>query len=330
MRIFVTHPVAPDVLAELRDVHTVTLWPGPYPIPPRALADGLAAADGALVMLTDRVDDESLSRASTLRVVANMAVGFDNIDREAASRRGILVTNTPDVLTEATAEFTWTLILALTRGLISARDALYAGHWTYWAPDGFLGRELYGKTLGIIGLGRIGGAVARRAAAFGMEVVSLGPRGDGPYRRLSQAVFLASADVVSLHLPLTQETRHLADGAFFSAMKPGSYFINTARGGLVDEGALLSALDAGPVLGAALDVFDEEPIDGRHPLARHPRVLVTPHMGSATVETRTAMARRAAENLLAALSGRRPRDLVNPESFPGGAGEGFTSPAKKA
>jgi glyoxylate reductase len=323
MRIFVSQPVAAAVVAELSAAHHVMLWPGPYPVPPRALPDALVGAEGALTMLTDHLGPSILQEAPRLRMVANMAVGFDNIDVKTATGLGILVTNTPDVLTEATAEFTWTLILALARGLIPARDALYGGAWTHWAPDGFLGRELVGKTLGIVGLGRIGRAVARRAEGFGMNVVGLGHRGQGPYPRLPQDEFLARADVVSLHVPLSADTRSLADGPFFAAMKPGAFFINTARGGLVDETALLAALERGHLAGAALDVFQQEPIDGRHPLAAHPRVLVTPHMASATVETRTAMARRAARNLMAGLAGERPPDLVNPEAFPGRAGEGF-------
>src|SRR5579875_1672052 len=199
MRVFVSHPIAEDALAALSVAADVRVWPGPHPISARALKEGLAHADGALVTLNDRVDRDILQGAVRLRAVANMAVGFDNIDLEAATQAGVLVTNTPDVLTEATAEFTWTLILALVRGLIPAREALYAGAWRYWAPDGFLGRELTGRTLGIIGLGRIGRAVARRAAAFGMAVVARGPGGSGgPYPRLPQAELLARADVVSL------------------------------------------------------------------------------------------------------------------------------------
>lgn len=317
MRVFVTAPLWDEVLDVLSKRHQVDIWPGPYPVPAAALAVGIRDADGVLCMLTDHLPAKLLEEAPTLRVVANMAVGFDNIDVDAATRLGILVTNTPDVLTEATAEFTWTLILALVRGLVPAREALLAGSWTHWAPDAFLGHELSSKTLGIVGLGRIGQAVARRAAAFGMEVTALGGRSGGSYPRLARAEFLARADVVSLHLPLTGETAQIADRSFFGAMKPGAFFVNTARGGLVDEGALLDALDGGRLGGAALDVFAEEPIDGRHPLARHPRVLATPHMGSATLETRTAMARRAVANLIAALAGERPRDLVNPQAYGG-------------
>ena len=315
MRVFVTAALWAEVLEELCQEHRVEVWPGPYPVPQGALGAGMKDADGVLSMLTDVVSAELLDAAPTLKVVANMAVGFDNIDVDAATRRGILVTNTPDVLTEATAEFTWTLILALVRGLVPARQALLDGAWTHWAHDGFLGRELDGKTLGIVGLGRIGQAVARRAAAFGMEVAALGERGAGPYPRLSRAEFLSRADVVSLHVPLTDETALMADRSFFAAMKPGAFFVNIARGGLVDEAALLESLEDGHLGGAALDVFYKEPIDGRHSLARHPRILVTPHMGSATLETRTAMARRAVRNLRAALAGQRPRDLVNPAAY---------------
>jgi glyoxylate reductase len=311
MRALVTQPIAASALEALQTVGEVTVWPGPYPIPPEALAKELAQVDGVLTMLTDRVDADLLARAPNLLAVANMAVGYDNIDVEAATRAGVWVTHTPDVLTEATAQLTWALILALTRGLIPAREALLAGEWRYWSPDGFLGRELTGKTLGIVGWGRIGRAVGAKAPAFGMRVVALGTKAAGDVERLDPDVFWAAADVVSLHAPLTPSTVGMVGRDQLGRMRPGSYLVNTARGPLVDEAALLWALDYGPLAGAALDVFAEEPVDGRRPLVRHPRVLATPHIGSATVETRERMAMMAAQDLARMLAGDAPLHPVN-------------------
>ncbi len=312
-RIVVTRRIHPDALDALKAHGEVILWDEDRPIPAPTLRTWLRDADACLSMLTDRFGEEELHETGPLKVISNMAVGFDNIDVAAASRYGVIVTNTPDVLTEATAELTWALMLALMRNLVPARDALLAGDWRDWKPDGFLGAELFGKTLGIVGWGRIGRAVARRAHAFGMDVIAL-RRPKSPHqdvRRLPLKSFLAQADVVSLHLPLTPETHGLIDARWFHDMKPGAFFINTARGPLVDEAALKNALDAGKIQGAALDVFSEEPVSGGHPLAAHPRVLATPHIGSATRETRRAMALRAAQNIMAVLKGETPPDWVN-------------------
>ncbi|MCY0898815.1 MAG: D-glycerate dehydrogenase [Firmicutes bacterium] len=319
--IVVTRAIHPDALSLLNQHGTVRLWDQPHPIPRGVLQDWLKDADAALTMLTDRIDDGVLNDASSLRVVSNMAVGYDNLDLVALTHHGILATNTPDVLTEATAELTWALILALLRGLVPSREALLAGEWTSWSPDAFLGTEVSGKTLGIVGLGRIGLAVARRSPAFNVRAVALEsgkavPHAS-PFPRLPRREFLESADIVSLHVPLTASTRHLVNREWLDAMKSGSFLVNTARGAIVDELALKEALDSGKLAGAALDVFNEEPINGHHPLASHPRVLATPHIGSATYETRRQMALRAAGNLVTALSGKRPPDLLNGEAWPG-------------
>lgn len=320
MRVLLTHPVDARPLTRLAERTHLTTWPGPYPIPTDHLAREVARCDGLVCLLADYVSSHVLDKSPRLRVVANVAVGYDNIDVGHAARLGVAVTNTPDVLTEATAELTWAVLLALVRGVVPARQALLDGEWRYWSPTGFLGRGLDGKTLGVVGLGRIGRAVAARAAAFGMSVVALGSRGHGPYPRLEREAFLAAADVVTLHVPLMPDTRRMVDESFLARMKPGAFLVNTARGGLVDEDALLGALNTGRLAGAALDVFDREPVDGRHPLAAHPRVLATPHIGSATVETRAAMAERAVDNVVRALAGVRPRDLVNPTAWPGRCG----------
>lgn len=316
-RVLLTHPVDRGAWARLAEHTNLTVWPGPYPIPAEALARELSSRDGLVCLLADVIASTLLDQSPNLRAVANLAVGYDNIDVAHASRLGIAVTNTPDVLTEATAELTWAILLALVRGVVPARQALLDGQWRYWSPTGFLGRGLFGQTLGIVGMGRIGRAVAASAPAFGMSVVALGSRGTHPYPRLERDAFLAAADVVALHVPLTRDTLRMVDASFLAGMKPGAFLVNTARGGLVDEGALLAALDRGQLAGAALDVFEQEPVDGQHPLASHPRVLATPHIGSATVATRAAMADRAVDNLLMALAGQRPRDLVNPYAWPG-------------
>lgn len=319
-RIIVTRRIHQDALDALKAQGDVIVWDEDRPIPAPTLRAWLRDADACLSMLSDRLGEEVLREPGALKVISNMAVGFDNIDLAAASRYGIIVTNTPDVLTEATAELTWALMLTLMRNLVPARDALLAGEWRDWKPDGFLGTELFGKTLGIVGWGRIGQAVARRANAFGMDVIALDRQGRPHHggRRVPLDPFLAQADVISLHLPLTPETRRLVDARWFQSMKPSAFFINTARGPLVDEEALKNALDDGKIQGAALDVFSQEPIDGSHPLASHPRVFATPHIGSATRETRRAMALRAAKNIKAVLHGETPPDWVNRPTSGGG------------
>ncbi|NMP23055.1 2-hydroxyacid dehydrogenase [Sulfobacillus harzensis] len=312
-RIIVTRRIHADALEKLRALGELILWETDTPIDPNTLASWLQDADACLSMLTDRIGAQEFASAPRLKVVSNMAVGYDNIDLDAATRQGVVITNTPDVLTEATAELTWALMLALMRQLIPAREALLAGQWRHWKPDGFLGTELYGKTLGIVGWGRIGQAVARRAPAFGMRVVALNRQTtrttESPGLPLEE--FLAVADAVSIHVPLTPETRGLVNEQWFSLMKPGAFVINTARGPIIDEAALLAALNQGRIGGAALDVFHSEPADGSHPLASHPKVLATPHIGSATHETRRAMALRAVANIAAVLQGATPPDWVN-------------------
>jgi glyoxylate reductase len=317
--IIVTRRIHPQAMRELEELGSLQVWEGDGPIDPKTLTAWLQTADACLTMLTDRIDESVLACAPHLKIVSNMAVGYDNFDLNTATARHIMMTNTPDVLTEATAELTWALILALMRNIIPARHDLLAGRWTTWRPDGFLGTEVSGKTLGIVGLGRIGRAVARRALAFNMQVVAWARASDASsvndIPRLIQSQFLARADVVSLHVPLTPQTYHLVDQNWLQAMKPSAFLINTARGGVVDEQALKVALDRNELAGAALDVFAAEPIDANHPLASHPRVLATPHIGSATHETRQAMAMRAVDNIRAALLGNVPPDLLNPDSL---------------
>jgi glyoxylate reductase len=298
-RVFVTRRLPFAALDRLREVHEVDEWPGEMPPTSEQMRAGVAGAEGLLSLVTDRVDGAVLDAAPRLRAIANMAVGTDNIDLAAAAERGIPVGNTPDVLTDATADLAFALLLALARRIVPGAAKVRAGEWRTWEPAGDLGADLAGATLGVIGWGRIGQAVARRAEGFGMEVIHSSRSSGVPRDEL-----LARADFVSLHTPLTPETRHLIDTGALARMKPTALLINTARGGVVDQDALRDALHAGQIAGAALDVTDPEPLPADHPLLDAPNLLVVPHVGSATVRTRAKMAAMAVENLLAALDGR--------------------------
>jgi glyoxylate reductase len=285
-QVFVTRALPGDALGRLEAAgHVVEVHPGDLPPTRAQLRAGVANADGLLSMLTERIDQDVLDHAPRLRVVANYAVGSDNIDHDAAEGAGIAVTTTPDVLTDATADLTLALLLAAARRLPEAAQAVRDGAWRTWEPRGWLGLELRGARLAVVGPGRIGRAVAERAAAFGMDVVLVG-RGEA---------VPADADVVSLHTPLTAETRRLVDPR---ALKPGAILVNTSRGGLVDAEALADALHSGHLAAAALDVTDPEPLPADHPLLSAPNLLVTPHIGSATYRARERMAELAVDGLL--------------------------------
>ncbi len=298
-RVFVTRELPFPALERLEAEHEVDTWPGGLAPPPEDLRARTSEADGLLSMVADRIDEQLLDAAPKLRAIANFAVGTDNIDLDAATARGIPVGNTPDVLTDATADLAFALILALARGIVSGAETVRAGEWLTWDPAGDLGTDLAGATLGIVGRGRIGDAVARRAAGFGMEIVHSSRSSGLPLEEL-----LERADVVSLHTPLTPDTRHLIDARALARMKPTALLVNTARGGIVDQDALREALIEGRIGGAALDVTDPEPLPGDDPLLDAPNLLVVPHLGSATRRTRARMAEMAVENLLAALDGR--------------------------
>ena len=273
------------------------------------LAAFLGDADAALTLLANPITDRVLAACPRLRVVANCAVGFDNVDLDAARRRGVWVTNTPDVLTQATADLTWALILAVTRRLGEAERTLRAGRFRGWSLDFMLGSGIQGRQLGIVGYGRIGRAVARRAAGFGMTLAYSDREPladpDPPAAFLPLEELLAGSHVVSLHAPLSDATHHLLDERRLRLMPRGSFLVNTARGPLVDEAALLRVLADGHLGGAGLDVFEAEP--SVHPgLLELDNVVLLPHIGSATVETRAAMAELAAQNVLAVLAGDEP------------------------
>ena len=301
----------PGAVDEILQMHEIVL-PTETQFSRQELIEVLGDADGLLSLLSVPVDAALLAAAPRLRVVANYAVGYDNIDVAACAERGIVVTHTPDVLTAATAELTWALILGVARRVEEGIALMRQASWQGWQPTELCGRELDGATLGIVGLGRIGQAVARRARAFGMQVVYANPRAvagvDGA-RLVSLDELLKYSDVVSLHCPLNQATRALFGVREFAQMKPTAIFINTARGAIVDESALADALERGHLFGAGLDVYASEPqVDERLRVSK--RALLLPHLGSATEKTRTQMARLAAESIVCVLSGGQPQNEV--------------------
>ncbi|HOC17042.1 MAG TPA: D-glycerate dehydrogenase [Vicinamibacterales bacterium] len=320
-RVLLTRRVPATVYRRLEEACEVDLHGEAAAIPGDELRRRVADKDALLCLLTDRVDREVLEAAPRLKIVANIAVGYDNVDVASAAARGIVVTNTPEVLTEATAELTWALILAATRRIAEGDRAVRAGRWGGWALDYMLGMQLSGKQLGVIGLGRIGTAVASRAPAFGMSVAAaslpgqpVSPSGGVPLPPIVTVPLdelLRTSDVVTLHVPLTPDTRHLIDRPRLARMKRSAYLVNTSRGPVVDEEALAWALGERLIAGAALDVYEREPLV--HPaLLPLDNVVLAPHLGSATTETRTAMADLAVSNVLEVLAGRPPLTPVHP------------------
>ena len=287
------------------------------------LLDRVRDKHGLLCVVTDTIDARIIKAGSQLRVIANIAVGYDNIDIATAKKHGIVVTNTPEVLTESVAELTWGLILNVTRRVVEGDRLIQSGVWKGWALDFMLGMELFGKQLGVVGSGRIGRAVAARASVFGMKVVFAARKGSNDTTDRSQLTkslkdssvmpldrLLATSDVVSLHVPMTSDTHHLIDREALVNMKPSAYLINTSRGPVVDEDALVLALREGLIAGAALDVYEREPMVNSGLLGLS-NVILSPHLGSATHETRTAMADLAARNLMEVLSGNSPITPIN-------------------
>jgi glyoxylate reductase len=295
-RIFVTRAIPGAALERLRAVHDVTVWERPMPPDPAELRGALADTEGLLCLLTDRIDGPLLDAAPRLRAIANYAVGSDNIDLPLTRSRGIAVGVTPDVLTEATADLAFALLLAAARRLPEAAAAARDGAWRTWEPDGWLGAQVDGAALGIVGFGRIGRAVARRAAGFRMSVFSTA---DTELDEL-----LAASDFVSLHVPLTPATRHLIDARALQLMRRSAILVNTARGGVIDQVALVAALRRGDIAAAAIDVTDPEPPAAGDPIYSTRNLLVVPHIGSATHAARARMTELAVENLLAGLDGR--------------------------
>jgi glyoxylate reductase len=310
-RVFVTRQLPGTALDRLKAQHDVDVWPGQMPPPRQELVEHAKDAEGLLSLLTDRLDAATIAEMPRLRVIANYAVGYDNVDLAAAAARGIKVGNTPDVLTDATADLTFTLLLAAARRLPEAFKAARAGEWLGWEPGGFLGAEVYGQTLGIIGFGRIGQAVAARGEGFNMRVMHTSSNDGADV--LNE--LLQQSDFVSIHTPASPTTRHLIDSDALQRMKPTAFLINTARGEIVDQEALIAALHEGQIAGAALDVTDPEPPSADDPLFKTPNLVLTPHLGSATAAARGRMADLAVDNLLAGLDGKPlPHDVPLPST----------------
>jgi glyoxylate reductase len=324
-RVFVTR-IIPDKGLDLVLEHCeATVWPEELPPDRQALLAGVRGMDGLLCLLTDRIDGAVMDAAGpNLKVISNHAVGVDNIDLPAATQRGLPVGNTPGILTDATADMAFGLLMAAARRIVEGHNCIPAGQWKTWGPSFMLGVDVYRATLGIVGFGRIGQALARRAAGFEMRVLYSDPREDAAAvpgaQRVDLDTLLAEADFVSIHTPLTPETRGLFDRRLFAKMKPSAILINTARGPVVDPADLYTALAERRIAAAALDVTDPEPLPLDSPLLTLDNLIVTPHIASATRATRDKMASMAAENLLAGLRGERLPYCVNSEVYAAGRG----------
>jgi glyoxylate reductase len=319
--VLVTYRKVPGagLLERLRDRFLVSVNPAEGQMPREGLLRAVADADAMVSMLTDRVDAELLDAAPRLRVVANYAVGFNNVDVQAATSRGIMVTNTPDVVTDATADLAWAILMGIARNVCVVDRFTRSGCWTEWRPEAFIAADITGATLGILGMGRIGQAVAKRAAGFDMRILYHDVRQAPPEieqrwnaRFVPLDTLLRESDFVTIHVPLVEATRHLIDARALWLMKPTAYLVNAARGPIVDEQALVRALQAGTIAGAALDVYENEPrlADG---LAQLDNVILIPHLGANSRRTRDRMAAMTVDNIVAALSGETPPNLVNSE-----------------
>jgi glyoxylate reductase len=318
--VLITRPIpepGPTLIARVAD--RVIAHSEDRPLTPDEFRDKARGCDAVLCQLTDRVDAALLDAAPRCRIFANMAVGYNNIDVAEATRRGVLVTNTPGVLSEATADLTWALILAVSRRVVEGDATMRAGRFPGWGPMYMLGGDVTGRTLGLVGPGRIAMEVAQRAVGFRMHLLYHGRRPNPALdalgaRRAELDDLLRQSDFVSLHLPLSAETTHLIDARALALMKPTAYIINTARGPVIDEAALVDTLKAGRIAGAGLDVYEREPAMAEG-LASCENAVLLPHLGSATHATRFAMSRMAAENVVAALEGRRPPNLIDPDAW---------------
>ena len=320
-RVFVTRPIAEIALRRLAETARVELWDDDMAPPHDELVTRLAQADAVISMVADRFDAATIAKLPRLAVISNLAVGLDNIDLAAATRAGIAVGHTPAVLAETTADLAFALLMAVARRVAEGDRYVRADRWHAWTPRLMLGRDVWGATLGIIGWGAIGQAVARRATGFGMRILYAAhqsSRGASVHQATPQAEevelprLLAEADFISINVPLTDQTRHMIGAHEIAAMKREAIIINTARGPVIDEEALIVALRSGRIAGAGLDVTELEPIRADHPLLQFPHVIVTPHIGSASHATRIRMAELAVDNVLEVFAGRLPRCCANP------------------
>ncbi len=316
-RVYSSHELFEDARKILDTSCDVEYWTQTVRPPREEVLRRVKDKEGLVCLLTEKVNEELLRAAPKLRIVANVAVGYDNIDLDACTKRGVVATNTPGVLDETTADFAWTLLMAVARRLGEGEQLARSGSWKGWNLDQLCGADVWGKTLGIVGFGRIGRAVARRALGFDMKVVYTDAvRAAEEVERPVNATFvdmntlLAEADFISLHVPLLAETRGLFDAPKFYRMKRTAFLINTSRGPVVDEAALVAALESKKIAGAALDVYENEPFI--HPGLKRPNVVLSPHLASASLETRTKMAVMAANNVVALFKGQMPPNMVNP------------------
>ncbi len=318
-KVYVTRLLPKEAMDKILSFCDAKVWEGELPPPRNVLLENVTDTEGLLSLLTDTVDAELMNRARKLRVISNCAVGFDNIDVQEATKRGIIVGNTPGVLTETTADFAFALLMAAARRVVEGDKVVRAGRWKTWGPMILLGQDVHGATLGIIGLGRIGSAVAKRAKGFGMKILY------ADVARNKQAeeelgiefvdidTLLTRSDFITIHVNLTPETHHLIGLKQFEKMKRTAILVNTSRGPIVDNMALYDALRSGKIAYAALDVTEPEPMPADHPLLTLDNVIIVPHIASASVATRTRMALMAADNLIAGLKGEMPPTPVNPE-----------------
>jgi len=317
-KVFATHSLFEAARQILQENCEVEYWAKPERPPREEVLRRVKDKEGLVCLLTEKVNEELLRAAPKLRIAANVAVGFDNIDVAACTKRGVAATNTPGVLDETTADFAWTLLMAVARRLSEGEALARSGNWKNWDLDQLVGTDVWGKTLGIVGFGRIGRAVARRAGGFQMKVIytdavraAAEAEKELKAEFLEMSALLAESDFISVHVPLLPETRRLFDAPKFNRMKPTAFLINTSRGPVVDEAALVAALEGGKIAGAGLDVYENEPLI--HPGLKRANVVLAPHIASASLETRTKMACIAAENAVALFTGQRPPNILNPE-----------------
>jgi len=316
-KVFATHQLFDEARQILDAACDVEYWTKDERPPREEVLRRVKDKEGLVCLLTEKVNDELLRVAPKLRIAANVAVGYDNIDVDTCTKRGVVATNTPGVLDETTADFAWTLMMAVARRLSEGEQLARSGNWKGWNLDQLVGADIWGKTLGLVGFGRIGRAVARRALGFHMKVIytdavkapeELEKSLNAQFRDMNAV--LAESDFISLHVPLMPETRGLFDAPKFYRMKPTAFLINTSRGPVVEEAALVAALEAGKIAGAALDVYENEPFI--HPGLKRPNVVLAPHLASASLETRTKMAVMAANNVVALFMGQMPPNMLNP------------------
>ena len=323
-KVYVTRRMAQEALDKIAQVTEMEVWPEELPPPYDVLLEKVRDVDGLLPLLTDRIDANLMDAAPRLKVISNMAVGYDNIDVPEATKRGIVVGNTPGVLTETTADMAFALLMAAARRVAEADAFTRKGRWKTWGPMVMLGQDIHHATLGIVGLGRIGKELAKRAKGFNMKVLY-----HDQIRQVQEekqlgveyvselSALLSKSDFVSIHVPLGPQTHHLIGAAEFALMKPTAILINTSRGPVVDQKALYEALKSHQIFAAAIDVTEVEPIPMDNPLLTLDNIIITPHIASASVATRTKMANMAAENLIAGLQGKIPPNCVNPEALKG-------------